>query len=151
MAKLLAKSFVYDKTILEDLFEVLDMLFDKMQLDKDGYPVNFGYAEFYVVNCCLFCELCFKAFALKDGIDVEKEHNLLNLFSQLPDDKQYQIASNTMATFGPSTDYLLEFRNFLEKEKENFVVFRYLIFSESEGYTCCSFLRNLSLVLKSML
>ena len=151
MSKLYAQSFVYDKTILEDLFAVIDTLYNKMQLDENGYPVNFGFAEFYVVNSCLFCELCFKAFALKAGNDVEREHNLLHLFDQLPEKIQYQIASNTMATFGPSTDYVTVFRDFLEKEKDNFIVFRYLIFSEFEGYTCCSFLRQLSLVLKGML
>lgn len=151
MNKIIAVNYTYDKIIYNNLYSIVNLIFLKMELDEKGFPVNYDYAEFYVVNCCLYCELCLKALNLKNGRDATKTHDLLILFDELQDDMRIKIASDTISAFGPCFDYLTPFRNLLEKEKNNFVTFRYLEFSDSTGYTCCSFLHQLSITLKNML
>lgn len=151
MNKIIAANYTYNVTILNDLYLIVNLIFEKMKLDKKGLPENFNYVVFYVVNCCLYCELCFKALNLKNGKDATKTHDLLILFYELQDEIKNKIASDTIFEFSPQPDYLAHFRNLLKKEKDNFLIFRYLEFSDCDSYTCCSFLHQLSVTLNKIL
>ena len=70
----------------------------------------------------------------------------------LSDTERNDIAFKTLSKWNCSkSKYLLNFEEMLEKEKNNFVEFRYLMFSDrdkTDKYTCCPFLKELSKVLK---
>ena len=151
MGKIRAKNYRYEKETINDLYEVVKLIFDKMKLDDRGFPQHFEYAAAFVVNSCIFCEICLKVLILKNGEDVEMEHDLVKLYNELPCEQRRIISQKTMSKIAPGTDYYITFQNCLKKEKDNFVVFRYLSFpSTKEAYTCCSFLKELTDVLHEM-
>ena len=54
MGKFLSSDFQFDGVILNDLYEFINGLFDKMGFDEAGYPKNHDYIIPSTFNACFF-------------------------------------------------------------------------------------------------
>lgn len=147
----MANAKVCLSVLIEDtksFLEAADIIYEKIQVDKEGFFQDDLLAYPYTVLSCYAIESGIKNLLIKNNISFGKKHDLLTLFDLLPNPLKNKIyyLKNVFWNQGIYQETPEEiFRDLLDKNKMNFINARYFFEQKKDDvYICLPFLKATS-------